>query len=278
MATPSNTVTTILNDMNSVAPDLLGTAIDPSLSNIMRENTNSLQVDPMALKGLGLMDSHKYRAKFLKIAKDKRTTTIVLFHIIGMAVAVKNKDRILSTINSVSNNPTITAIAKFYRESTRQYVPETANNEKLFPVVKIPESFPSLSIIWQILIHCDRTDKEQDDKKVANYKKVFETLFFCQFNLEGPVAGAHKDWEKDEFWGTSENTGKVQKSRFANRPKTVKLQFHEEYYNTKAADKYVLLNPDGSAYQDWDKDHEITEDEWKNYINHILDGVIYTNS
>lgn len=272
-ASNSTTTANILADFQALAPGNLGTHLDPSLSNLLSIGATNLAYDPAKMRGMGLMDSNKYRAKFYKIATSKRFTPIEIFHIIGAAVAIKNKDRILNSLSTVTSASMAGRVLSFYRNNTQQYVPQTSSNENLFPVVKIPESFPSIAVIWAILIECEKTNKETDAVKNTNFERIMHTLFFPQFNLEDTIAARHKDWERDEFWGTTEDTGKVQKSRYESRPKTVRLQFHEDYYNQKAGDNYVLLAPDGSSYQGWDNTHKITEDEWKTYINYILDNV-----
>jgi hypothetical protein len=219
---------------------LNGSATDETLFKILALLPANLSFNPEDLNGLGLQDSHKYRMQFLEIATKARLTPPQIFYVIMCTVAVKNRDRIIKSLAPKTSNTDLAAVHRFMKDHCVQYVPEAGTAK--FPVVKIPESFPSVSLVCAIAIW----GSIEDEKKDSTIKKVTENLFFGQMNIDSAMQDIHKIWERDVFWGATESTGQVRSSKFSRRGDSVKLQFQEAFYATKAMDSYPFLKVDGS--------------------------------
>jgi len=117
--------------------------------------------DPGMLAGMGVMDSHKYRGQFLEIAQNAKMSMEEVSYIIMAAVAVKSGDRIIKGLEPFkAEYPILGKVMNFYRNHTRQYVPECTLTNKKFPVVKIPESFPSVAMIHAIFMYAEQLSEE----------------------------------------------------------------------------------------------------------------------
>jgi len=221
------------------------------------------------MRGMGMMDSHKYREKFMAIAVNQNLQWNTIFMIVAAAVAVKNKDRIMVGLEAFKTDQSIAKVIAFYKNHTEQYVPLCTSSNKKFPVVKIPESFPNIALVAFILISCDRTNN--DAATEANYALVVRNLWFAQLNVDAGQKMAQMCWERDVFWGATETTGSIQKSKYTTRSGAVKLLFHQDFWDTKAGDRYPLLNLDGTEFP---RDaQEYSELEIKQYIVYILEGI-----
>jgi hypothetical protein len=238
-----------------------GTENDETLKNILINMATKLSFDPAEWKSLGLQDSHKYREQFLALAEKKKLTASQIFYVIMAAVAVKNRDRIMKALGSSTANADIVKVVSFIKDECVQYVPQSSINK--FPVVKIPESFPSIALVASIYIW----GSDSDSDRVPVVKKIKEQLFFAQMKLSAQMQAEHEVWERDVFWGTAENTGLVKSSKFDKRPAAVKLEFQKTFYDTKAADEYPFLNVDGTLMNFTAA--EPTEDELWEYIKAV---------
>jgi len=228
-----------------IAPGLIGSmADDVALMSIMKAIPTVLDFDLTRMRGMGMMDSHKYREKIMAAAAKAGLNFTDLIFVIAAAVSVKNRERIIIGLTPFMTSPRISRTVTFYKNFTEQYVPQcTAANQKV-PVVKIPESFPSISAFVFIMMCCEGTPESSD----ADYSLFMRNLWFAQLNVDIGQKETQMVWERDVFWGATENTGAIQKSKFSSRQGSVKLLFHKDFWDTKAADKYALYNQDGTVF------------------------------
>jgi hypothetical protein len=245
---------------------LNGDAADETLINVLTAIPERLSFNPEDWSSLGLQDSHKYREQFLKIATNARLTGPQIFYAIMAAVAVKNRDRILKSLGVIVGNPDITAVCRFFKDNCVQYVPQSSPTK--FPVVKIPESFPSVALVASIAIW----GRVEEAAREPVLKKIKEQLFFGQMKISAEMQNEHMEWERDVFWGTSEDTGLVRSSKFDRRPKSIKLEFNTAFYETKANDKYPFLSVDGLEV-DFAAE-EPTNDELWDYIKDVKEVMV----
>lgn len=182
------------------------------------------------LQGIGLMNSALYRQKFLTMTSDMSSEE--KFMVIALSVAVKNRDRILMTFSSkpsLRERPWFNKVNSFLLNKCVQYVSAAGSK---FPVVKIPESLPSISAIAWAAINPG-----------ASVEKFLSNQWAAQLALNPKLQAIQKTWEVD-FW-----TKVVSNSKNEARPNVVKLDFHEEFYKNKAADNYPLMTPKGEEIQ-----------------------------
>jgi hypothetical protein len=202
------------------------TGIYASMAKILME-TDFGAVDLTKFRKIGTMNSHMYRAKIESAMKELSQTEQLI--VIALTVAVKNKDRILNTLN---NNPDMKKAAwhlkvrAFFVNKCVQYVSNSGNK---VPVVKIPESFPPISALCYIAINRECTAED-----------FLKNLWAAQLDLDDDLMAKQKAWEMD-FWNNI-----VKSSKNSNRPEDVELKFNETFYNTKAADTYPLLFASGA--------------------------------
>jgi len=235
---------------NAAIPDLpitafTGSGDDASLIALMQSIPATMGFDLSKMAGMGMKDSNKYRAQLFALCKKNNITLTSLFSIVAASVAVKNKDRIIEGLEPFKANATIAVVINFYRKHTEQYVPMCNAANQKFPVVKIPESLPNIALVAFLLINCSGKLLSDGDLLAM----ITHNLWFPQLNVSADLKGMQMVWERDVFWGQTESTGLVQKSKFNSRASgTPKLLFHPDFWNTKAADAYPLLMTDGTNW------------------------------
>lgn len=200
---------------------------------------------------VGLMNSHKYRGKLTGLMDEFNMDPDTRFIMIMLFSEVKSVSRVTSHLKATENlkdQEWAKSIVKFCTKHVVQYVRQ-ATSAKKFPAVKIPESFPSVSLLGQIVLHPE-----------AQPIEFIRNQFGCQFNLSDDMMKDQKQWEYD-FW-----TKTVTRSNDStDRDKSVELGFHESFWANKAADCYPLLDCDFKVVATPNK--KIDLEFWINYIN-----------
>lgn len=182
-------------------------------------------LDPKEFVDFGVMDSKKYAEKMFRIMDRQGLTNEQRTMVIVLATAVKNKKRILTAMKKFQGRPWYTAVKNFIANNCVQYTYE--EDDETFSIVHVPSSVPFLaSRIWLQMT---------PNPDVASFLK---NLWAAQMNVSDNLLNRQRGWEEN-FWDTVVTKGG---QKFEN------AKFNEDYWKTKSADKYLLLNADGSLF------------------------------
>jgi len=172
------------------------------------------------------MNSHEYRKLFDEMCKTAGLTAADKFKVMALAVAVKNKGRILSAIDKFADKTWHKTVRDFFVVHTVQFVPEMrAGTATKFPVVNIPTQNPTMAAVAWVAVY-----------REAPVTALLETLFAAQFFLDKDAQAKQEKWERT-FW---EDTVTYSTGNSSN----YKAGFHAKFYENKAADKYPLMLSD----------------------------------
>jgi len=175
--------------------------------------------NPADFRDFCVMDSKKYATKLYRIVVAQNLTPEEFTTVVVFATAVKNKKRIMNSMKPFRGKPWFKNVESFFRNNVIQYTGE--EEEDTFPVVHIPSCLPFLaSRIW-LQITTEPT-----------VEKFLQNLWAAQINLDAALMARQKAFETN-FWT------EVVKKGGSN---------YEEYWDTKASDKYPLLKKDGTAF------------------------------
>jgi hypothetical protein len=251
------------NPMNlPVTHVLRGTKADPTIINIINAIPKTMPLDLTQLRGMGMLNSHKYREIFITICTKHGYSPEVQFYIILAATIVKDPERIKRGLAPHARIPVVAQVIKFYTSNSVKYVGDVrpATMFKLFPTVKIPESFPSVAAICYVLV---------EGKGVKPSDLVWmmaRNLWFCQLQVNEELMKVQKDWEEVEYWGIKEDTGMVQGSKFAGtRAVPASFKFNLDIWKTKSKDNYSLMLADGQVWEG-----EITPARLEDFIKAVI--------
>lgn len=186
-------------------------------------------LDPADYIGFGLMNSHMYRERFIKVtAKLDKTERLM---VMVLATAIKNKKRILSAMTKFSTLSWYNKVKAFFMQTCVQYTSELNTAGTNFAVVHIPSCAPFIAArVW---LHITPIES----RTVENFVK---NLWAAQINLDSKLMEMQKEWESN-FWAQTVKKGGT---KFENDG------FNEDYYKTKAADTYPLLLSDNTEIAD----------------------------
>jgi len=181
----------------------------------------------------GKKNSHLLRAKLFKLFSEKKVPGDAILMIFFFFSVIKNKTRVLNSFDelpdSMKANPSTIKAKEFIQDTLVQYT--TQETAKKFAVVHLPTTSPGLDIMLSALI-CQESELEA---------KIYSKQTFAQLNLNAELQAINKT-HQTVFWN---NVVKSSKNE-ARKSKGVSedLKFHEDYYNTSAADKYLLIDLD----------------------------------
>jgi hypothetical protein len=100
-------------------------------------------------RGFGMKNSHVYRDKLEKAFAEEGLNDSERFMVHAFAVAIKNKKRVLDSMDVFESESWYSKTRKFYDSRVVQYTRE--ENSKLFALIHIPSCHPSLSMfIWTL--------------------------------------------------------------------------------------------------------------------------------
>lgn len=205
---------------NTDITDLLG-AVD---MNMLISNFNNLDTTVFGLK-----NSMVYRKEFMNLALSKDLTEEEMLIVLTLSVIIKSKKRIL---DAARTNPEVFRTTKmsnairFIMTNMKQYVSEQVVG---FPMVKLPESFPSLSALIFVMLNPNVTPN-----------LIIQNLWAAQLNFNAELMTEQLAWETD-FW-----TVTVTKSLSTSN--SYERGFQREYYNTKSSDSYKMVLPNGLEF------------------------------
>lgn len=182
-------------------------------------------LNPADFADFGVMDSKIYAAKLMRLFDQYLNDPVHQTMVIALATAVKNRKRILRAMTKFSTKPWFGAVRAFFNNHCVQYTYE--EEEQSFSVVHIPSALPFIAARCWLQMHPHPTVDE-----------FLENLWAAQFNLDSHLMDGQKAWESD-FWENSVQKGGQNFERG---------KFNEDYWNTKAGDRYLLVNADGSLF------------------------------
>jgi len=176
------------------------------------------EIMDMDMSGFGLMSSKEYKKRMDDLTKGMLAQDKVI--IMVLCVVVKNKHRILGSLDKFKDKSWFASVKAFFEKKTVHYTSEAVAN-KLMPVVNIPTSNPPLACIAWMLVN-----------KRWSVKAFMSNLWAGQLSLSTSLQEEHKKWEFC-FWEIT-----VKKSKSSAYEKG----FNEDYYETKEFDRYPLMN------------------------------------
>lgn len=183
------------------------------------------RLDPADFIDFGVMDSKKYATKLFRIMDDQRLSTEEKTMVIVLATAVKNKKRILNAMKKFQGKSWYNGVRNFYANNCVQYTNE--EDDDTFSVVHVPSSVAWLTARIYLQMTSEPTVEE-----------FLRNLWAAQLNLSPALMLKQREWEED-FW---DNVVKKGGKNFE------KNKFNKDYWETKAADKYLLLDANGSVW------------------------------
>jgi hypothetical protein len=193
--------------------------------------------------GFGFRDSNVYREMLFSHFQDSKLDPTEKFVVFVLCVAIKNKSRIIKSLEANktkwSKKNWYKKVLDFFKNRTVQY---TTESDSKVPVVNIPNSCPTITALAWIVV-TPPASRTKDN--------FLKNLWAIQFKgLTQQEVDDQKAWEKN-FW---DNT--VKKTRNTNtKGYDAAKGFQEDFWNTKAADEYILATIKGDEMFDmtqWD--------------------------
>lgn len=217
----------IAHDMNGIIPDMLVADIMNAIQGLAREN----------LVDFGVMDSHKYRARLAQFFIDNQVGQVTRLNIMILSGVISNRDRLISHIEMSTTFPdkdNILRALRLFKTYVKQY-----DRPEAFPFVNVCHSVPPYAIFGAILNTRYRYNFFDLDNtlNLATLPDQFKKTFLVQLDIDNNFENMQRIWEQ-EFW---ENEVKTSKN-----PNQTAFEkgFHEDYFLTKANDKYKLRSID----------------------------------
>lgn len=164
--------------------------------------------------------------------------TIVLAGLLGI---VKNKDRAYNSILTATH-PLLVHVRNFLNTICKTYVAEpSATRIQRVSTVKVPDSLPDYAMLGVLMINHGKV-KGIPAGTITNWATLPEFLkkqFLGNFHLSAQVQQDHFTWEQ-VLWDTNIRKSRNQVAGAFNPG------FHQEFYATRMADTFQLLNLDGT--------------------------------
>lgn len=230
--------------------DINTSGVMESLTKLLFEGTSILsKLKPEEFEMFGKMSSHEYRKLFFKVTKDldeaSRIWIIVLF------TAIKSKPRVLNAMIKFNKEPWYNMTRDFITQKMVQYTRELPMDNSRFAAVHVPHIMPSFTAICWLKI---------TKPALRTVQNFLENLWACQMDIPSELMERQKFWEVN-FWNHT-----VMISRNVTRDNTP-LEFNEQFWATKSADKYPFYNPAGEEHPvRSEKDLQTWLDTWSAYV------------
>lgn len=214
---------------NSLTIDvLLGTLIDSA------DAISDVQQLRDSFDNYGIMSSSVYREQLYSIFTDKAVPSNAQFFIFVLAAAIKNKDRILNSIDKmpaeIKNKDYFKKAKTFYQNQTVQYTSQHSFQNKKFSVVHIPSCNPSMDMLAWCLI-------TKDEKRTV--ENFFARTTAVQLDLDTALQNRAKEAYR-VFW-TVTVTGTKKEGSSNEEARTESRENWQRYYETSAGDTYPLV-------------------------------------
>jgi hypothetical protein len=178
----------------------------------------------------GKTDSHMLRAKLFKMFRAANLDKSRILMVFILFSAMKNKNRVLQHVDNLPSEMKgasgMDDVKKFIENSLVQYVTQETSSK--FAVVHLPTTMPGLDIMVNAMIY-----SESD----ANFDMLLSKQTFSQIHLNDELQSYNKEKQKN-FWNNTMGFSRNE----SNDLKGKKAEFKEEFYNTAAKDKYLLVD------------------------------------
>jgi len=202
--------------------------------------------------GFGKMDSHKYRAKLMKLMSSSKLTEDSKVMVFFLFSVVKKKSRVLDAMDGLDENTK----AEAWFTPTRTFIATTivdyntqAKSASKFPGTHIPTTNPGLDILFYVMM----TPEENRSLEELSRRPTFAQLHLDPKMQEVAKSGYKYYWES--VVTSTKNTTVVEKP-----------SYKEEYYNTSAGDKYYLIGADSKEIKPMDLNSGYSEKEIKDFL------------
>jgi hypothetical protein len=192
----------------------------------------------------GLKNSLFYRKKLFRLMEAAGLNSEENMMVIAFAVKIKNRERIISGIKELENAVMFERVRKFYESYVVQYThQENDKGLNCIAVVHIPSAVPHLSALaW----------KSMTIKEKRTPEMFLMNLWAAQMKMSEELMGLQLKFEYN-FWDSVVKKGG---KAFENEG------FKQEYWRTKAADRYNFMNDKMEFYED-----EFTLSDLKNWLS-----------
>jgi len=210
----------------TVATALSGISVDKTMvSNLTKDNAQWMM--------FGKKDSHLLRAKLFKLFASKKLSKEAIFVTFFFFALIKNRNRVMDSFEHMEENiksmKSVVDAKTFITEHIVQYTSQETPTR--FAAVHLPTTMPGLDIMITALV-CDN-----DLAEIEN--KIIPKQTFTQLNVNEVLQAKNKAGQM-AFWNNVVKSSKNEARK--NKSVDEELKFHEDYYNTSAADKYKLID------------------------------------
>lgn len=186
----------------------------------------------------GKMNSAAYRKLFFRLAASAKLTAEATSFVLLLMTLIKNKARIINAMadEEITKNSEMAKMAlNFISQTCVQYVnDEKRQISKNFPIVKGPESFSSLSVLYASMFN----------KDIRAHWLIYQSYFANQ-NLSAFLQDLNEMAMRFQWTQLITNT----KNESQKRPKDRKVgTFYREIYKNQVSDKHDFLSVAGEVY------------------------------
>lgn len=195
-------------------------------------------VNEVDFETFGKMNSAAYRQLFFRLATAANLTAEATSFVLLLMTLIKNKGRILNAMADeeiVKSSDMAKMALKFITDHCVQYVnDEKRQVAKNFPVVKGPESFSSLSVLYASMFN----------KNITAHWLIYQSYFANQ-NLSDFLQDLNEMAARYQWTQQITNT----KNESKKRPKDKNVgTFYREIYKNQRSDNHDFLTVSGDAY------------------------------
>lgn len=187
----------------------------------------------------GKKTSHTLRTFLMNLMQKAQLSDKARFMIYFFFSVIKNVQRVLNAMEQLPNEMKtadwFSPVKNFVQRNLVQYTNQE-NSEK-FAVVHLPTTNPGLDCLCAAL-------SMPATKRALN--EIIRRNTFTQLDISPTVLEINKQGVMD-FWNN-----KVRKSNNRNRPGE-SLNFHEDYFNTAAQDKYLLVDRNLNEFNEYEE-------------------------
>lgn len=212
------------------------------LQNDFKTAANSILAET-SFDTFGKMDSTVYRMMFHDIISSVSLDDVVMSIVILLTVMIKSKERIIRAINAIPNLKAIAEVAEAMDFIQNQCVTYVDPAGKKFPLVKLPESFCTISFVYFCAFNSSFT-----------LTKLFECQWFGHLVLTPFLQDLHEMFMRFFWTQIVKKTRNKTKNRDKERSVGV---FYSDIYENTVSDTYnfstfngvILNNPPKTLVQ-----------------------------
>lgn len=205
----------------------------------------------------GKSNSHLLRAKLFKLFEKEKVSSNTILMVFILFAAIKNQKRVLDHIDNlpqeIASMPEISSAKAFINKRIVQYFSQE-NSEK-FAAIHLPTTMPGLDITLTAVMY---------SKSEENFNMLIGKQTFAQINIDSNLQALNKTAQMD-FWNrivtNSRNPEEGRKGK--------KMGFVEEYYNTSANDKYLLMDKNLKEVMPSNREIGYTMEDLKSWYNNL---------